>query len=81
MFKIENLTGFADNKYPLEWHRNKDKLRALITIKLERLTSWLKQSGMKVIELLFHKRDTNPITITINRVNDVMTSNLRHCVL
>ena len=71
MFKIENLTGFADDKYPLEWHRNKDKLSNLITIKLERITSWLKQSSMKVYELktdlcLFHKRDTNPITITIN---------------
>ena len=75
IFDIENLTCFADDKFPLAWNKCKKELVKIMEIKMGRIINWLVDSGMKVNEAktelcLFHKGDTTPIKITING-NDV----------
>ena len=54
-------------------NRDKAVVAPLIQTKLERITNWLTQSGMKVNESktclsLFYSQDTTPIEITLNTV-------------
>ena len=77
LFDIENLTCFADDKFPLAWNKDKTVLVSEMEVKLKKIVDWLSSSGMKVNEsktelCLFHKGDTGPITLTIN--NNVVTS-------
>ena len=50
LFDIENLTCFADDKFPLVWNKNKLVVIRLMEIKLDRIMKWLTDSGMKVNE-------------------------------
>ena len=55
----------------MESNRCKNTLVHLVQCKLERITDWLKKSGLKVNEAktelcLFFKHDTTPISITVN---------------
>ena len=68
---LEKLTCYADDKFALEWNRDKKLLAIAMQTKLQRVITWLKQSGLKVNEAktelcLFHKRDTTPIEILLN---------------
>ena len=45
---FENLTCFADDKFPLVWSRNKSDLVRLMEEKLGRIMDWLWDSGMKL---------------------------------
>ena len=65
LFDVENLTCFADDKYPLVWNRNKLEAARLMEVKLKNIMDWLTNSGLKVNEAktdecLFHKGDTTP---------------------
>ena len=58
-------------KTSLVYSRNRQVLIALMERKLGVIVNWLLNSGMKVNEQktdlsLFYKRDTTPITITLN---------------
>ena len=73
LFDIENLTCFADDKFPLVWNRDKLALVRMMEAKLGRIMDWLRDSGMKVNEsktdlCLFHRGDTTPITISLNGI-------------
>ena len=70
LFDVENLTCFADDKFPLVWNSDKTALIKELEIKLTRIMNWLKDSGMKVNEsktdlCLFHRGDTQPISIKL----------------
>ena len=78
LFDIENLTCFADDKFPLVYSRNREVVIDLMERKLLIIISWLSHSGMKVNEqktdlCLFYKGDTTPIEINLN--NKVIKSN------
>ena len=68
LFEVENLTCFADDKFPLAW--NQSALVLIMERKLRRIMDWLKDSGMKVNEsktdlCLFHRGDSAPITLNL----------------
>ena len=70
LFDVENLSCFADDKFPLVWNSDKTALIKELEIKLTRIMNWLKDSGMKVNEsktdlCLFHRGDTQPISIKL----------------
>ena len=65
------LTLFADDNYILEWDGQIAVLILNMTNKLERITKWLTNSGLKVNEskmevCLFHCKDQHPVQITLN---------------
>ena len=71
LFDVENLTCFADDKFPLVWNKDKALLVRMMENKLKRIIGWLVKSGMKVNEsktelCLFHRGDSGPITVNIN---------------
>ena len=73
LFDVENLTCFADDKFPLVWNKDKAVLVGQMETKLKKITDWLTKSGMKVNEsktelCLFHRGDTRPITLNINGI-------------
>ena len=81
--KIESLTCYADDKFPLVWNRCKTVLSRMMEQKLEKIANWLIQSGLKVNEdktglCLFYKNDTTPMTITLkgNIIDSVNTMNI-----
>ena len=68
LFDIEKLSNFADDNFLIEWNKSKIRLVAEMQGKIERITTWLVGSGLKVnpakTEIcLFHKSDTTPIII------------------
>ena len=70
LFEVENLTCFADDKFPLAWNKDKSDLVLIMERKLRRIMDWLKDSGMKVNEsktdlCLFHRGDSTPITLNL----------------
>ena len=78
LFDIENLTCFADDKFPLVFSKNRLVLVKLMEKKLGVIVNWLSKSGMKVNEqktdlCLFYKRDVAPISIVLS--GQVISSN------
>jgi hypothetical protein len=74
LLDLTDITLFADDNYALVWNTCKDTLRYEMQLKLELITSWLRDSGLKVNEektelCLFHRRDNPPLTITFNNKN------------
>ena len=51
LFKVENFTVYADDKYPLAWDRDRSVLALEMKHKLEKIFKWLTGSGMVVNEL------------------------------
>ena len=70
LFDLANLTNFADDNFILEFNSNVNDLILNMEQKLEMITKWLKDSGLKVNEkkteiCLFHRNDTQIITLTL----------------
>ena len=68
---LEKLILFTDDNYIIEWNGQLLELLINMTNKLERITKWLTDSGLKVNEsktelCLFHCKDHQPIQITLN---------------
>ena len=68
---IENLTCYADDKFPLVQGNNRSELVIKMQQKLVNIVSWLTKSGMVVNEAktdlcLFCRQDTPPLVININ---------------
>ena len=73
LFDLTDLSNFADDNFALTWSKNKATAITLMTEKLEIITKWLKESGLKVNEsktelCLFYRKDTPQIEIIINNV-------------
>ena len=71
LFDLANLTNFADDNFVLEFNPEVNDLIIDMQKKLEMITKWLKDSGLKVNEAktelcLFHRNDTQKISITLN---------------
>ena len=71
LFHVENLTCYADDKFPLVEDRNRLVLVQKMQVKLERIINWLTKSGMVVNEsktdlCIFHTRDCPPVVIELN---------------
>ena len=71
MFKVENLTCFADDKFPLGYGKSRQVVIDLMERKLSVIVSWLLNSGMEVNEqktdlCLFYRGDTTSISINLN---------------
>ena len=69
--ELEKITLFADDNYILVWNKNKDTLSIDIQNKLNRISNWLSNSGLKVNETktelcLFHRNDHPPIQLEFN---------------
>ena len=63
LFDLTNLSNFADDNYALTWLKNKETALALMGEKLQSITKWLTDSGLKVNEnnteiCLFYRKDT-----------------------
>ena len=59
LFDLTDLSNFADDNFAITWHSNKQMATLLMQEKLEIMSNWLKQSGLKVNEsktelCLFH---------------------------
>ena len=70
LFDLANLTNFADDNFILEFNSNINDLIPNMERKLEMITKWLKDSGLKVNEnktevCLFHRNDTQIITLSL----------------
>ena len=70
LFDLANLTNFADDNFILEFNAKINDLIPNMEQKLEMIIKWLKDSGLKVNETktevcLFHRNDTQTITITL----------------
>ena len=70
-FDIENLTCYADDKFPMVQDKDRSALVIKMQKKLENIITWLTKSGMVVNEAktelcLFCRYDTPPIVININ---------------
>ena len=68
---LEKLILFADDNYILGWGRQIPELILTMRHKLERITKWLTDSGLKVNEskteiCLFHRKDHHPIQLILN---------------
>ena len=68
---LEKLILFADDNYILEWGYQIPELILTMKQKLERITKWLTDSGLKVNEskteiCLFHPKDQHPIQLILN---------------
>ena len=77
LLDLEKITLFADDNYVLTWNKNMDVLLTEMRLKLEKITKWLRDSGLKVNEsktemCLFHRKDYPPAFITLN--NQVLAS-------
>ena len=65
---------FADDNYPLASNQDLDILVTEFKTKLNTISKWLKDSGLKINEnktelCLFHRNDHAPLSITINGIN------------
>ena len=65
LFDIENLTCYADDKFPLVQNKSRLELVSKMQMKLENIIIWLTKSGMVVNEAktdlcLFCKHDCPP---------------------
>ena len=63
VFDIENLTCYADDKFPFVEDKDRSRLALKMKMKLERIILWLTHSGMVVNEAktdlcLFAKNDS-----------------------
>ena len=63
LFDLTNLSNFADDNYAITWSKNKETTLALMSEKLQSITKWLTDSGLKVNEnkseiCLFYRKDT-----------------------
>ena len=70
LFDIENLTCYADDKFPLVQGKNRLELVAKMQLKLENIIAWLTKSGMVVNRAktdlcLFCRYDVPPLVINI----------------
>ena len=73
LFDLADLSNFADDNFALSWNLNKQTVIDQMQIKLKIITTWLRDSGLKVNEqktelCLFYKRDTPPVEIIINNI-------------
>ena len=71
LLALTELTLFADDNYALVWNKSKADIVLAMQTKLELITSWLRDSGLKVNEnktevCLFHRKDQPLITLTLN---------------
>ena len=71
LLDLEKITLFADDNYALEWNKDKHVLLRDMREKLERITKWLTDSGLKVNEsktelCLFHRKDQPAVTLILN---------------
>ena len=48
LFDITNLLNFADDNFALTWNKNIKNTIALMSVKLQLITSWLTDTGLKV---------------------------------
>ena len=58
---LTDITLFADDNYALEWNTCKEALKNTMQLKLELITDWFKQSGLKLNEentelCMFHRK-------------------------
>ena len=65
LLDLTDITLFADDNYALVWNKNVEALKIDMQLKLEFITKWLVDSGMKVNEqktemCLFHRKDNPP---------------------
>ena len=70
LFDLANLTNFADDNFILEFNAKINELIPNMEQKLEMITKWLKDSGLKVNEnktelCLFHRNDTQLISLSL----------------
>ena len=81
LFDLTDLSNFADDNFALTWDVNKSVTINQMQNKLETMSLWLTESGLKVNEsktelCLFYKKDTPPVEITLNNIsvrsNDTM---------
>ena len=84
LLDLVKITLFADDNYILVWNKHRGQLVTDMEQKLTVIRDWLKNSGLKVnnskTELcLFHRKDQQPIQITIN--DQTITSKLNMNVL
>ena len=61
LFDLTDLSNFADDNFAITWNSNKQMATLLMQEKLEIMSNWLKQSGLKVNEskteiCLFYKK-------------------------
>ena len=75
--ELEKITLFADDNYILVWNKNKDTLSIDMQNKLNRISTWLSNSGLKVNETktelcLFHRNDHPPIHLEFN--DEILTT-------
>ena len=77
LLDLEIFFLFLDDNYVLNWNKNKNDLLSAMKLKLEKITKWLRESGLKVIEsktelCLFHRKDHPVINLTLK--NQILTS-------
>ena len=70
LFDLTSITNFADDNFVIEFNPQVNALIINMQMKLEMIVKWLKDSGLKVNEsktelCLFHRNDTQKVTITI----------------
>ena len=68
LLDLEKITLFADDNYILVWNKHKHQLIIDMRKKLENITKWLKDSGLKVNEsktelCLFNRKDHPPLNL------------------
>ena len=83
LFDLANLTNFADDNFILEFNAKVNELIPNMERKLEMITKWLKDSGLKVNEkktelCLFHRNDTQKISLSLQGqiINSKSTMNV-----
>ena len=74
IFDICNMSNFADDNFVIGWNKIKTLLIEDMVKKLEAITKWLRESGLRVNETktelcLFYKVDTQQVTISINNTH------------
>ena len=77
LLDLTSLTLFADDNYALVWNKCKSTLMLEMKTKLELITNWLKDSGLKVNEsktemCLFYKKDLPLVSLNLNG-NDLLS--------
>ena len=70
LFDLSDLTNFADDNFVLRWNSSIEALIEDMRLSLEAIVKWLRDSGLKVNEskteiCLFHRLDSNPISISV----------------
>ena len=83
LFDIAMLTNFADDNFIIAFNTQINDLIRDMEMKLEMITKWLKDSGLKVNETkteicLFHRNSTQKISITLQneRINSKNSMNV-----